>query len=196
MRLWYQIGYTYPMLIAFGAFSILAVTAAIEYGLGRTFLGPNGFGIWSGDIWSIDNSQLIADAYSFSHVIHGMIFYWFLWLIARKLPLRYRFLAALLIEAAWEILENSPLIINRYREATIALGYVGDSIMNSLADIMMTAIGFEVARRYSVRVTVALILIMEIGCLIWIRDNLALNVLMLVHPVEAVKVWQSVGRSI
>ena len=182
------------MPILFGTVLILAATALVELFLGRTFLGPNGFGVWSGDIWSIDNSQLIADAYSFSHVIHGMIFYWFLWLIARKLPLRYRFLGALLLEAAWEVLENSPLIINRYREATIALGYVGDSIMNSLADIGMTAIGFEVARRYSVRVTVALILIMEIGCLIWIRDNLTLNVLMLAWPIDAVREWQSALR--
>lgn len=182
------------MLIILGTALILAVTAAIEFGLGRTLLGPNGFGIWSGDIWSIDNSQFIADAYSFSHVIHGMIFYWFLWLVARKLPIRYRFLVALIIEAIWETLENSPLIINRYREATIALGYVGDSIMNSLADIGMTAIGFEMARRYSVWITVTLILIMEIGCLIWIRDNLALNVLMLAHPLEAIKIWQSAGN--
>lgn len=182
------------MPILFGTALILAVTAAAEAYAGRSFLGPNGFGLWSGDIWSIDNSQLIADAYSFSHVIHGMIFYWFLWLVARKLPVRYRFLGALVIEAAWEILENSPIIINRYREATIALGYVGDSIMNSLADIGMTAIGFAIARRYSAWITVSLIIAMEIGCLIWIRDNLTLNVLMLAYPFEAIKAWQSAGH--
>src|SRR6185436_5435783 len=106
--------------------ALLSLTALIEGWLGRSPLGPDGkFGWWDSDVWSSENSQRVADAYSFSHIIHGILFYAFLWLVARRLPLRYRFIAALIIEAVWEILENSPLVINRYREATIALGYVG-----------------------------------------------------------------------
>ncbi len=104
---------------------VFSLVAVIEYLSGRSLLGPDGrFGFWDGDIWSSENSQRVADAYSFSHIIHGILFYGFLWLVARRLPLKYRFLFALGIEGGWELLENSPIIINRYREATIALGYV------------------------------------------------------------------------
>ena len=123
-----------------------------------------------------------------------MLFYGFLWLVARKMPVRYRFIGALLLEASWEILENSPLIINRYREVTISLGYVGDSILNSLSDIVFAGIGFIFAWRARLWVTVLVILAMEIGTALWVRDNLTLNVIMLIHPVEAIKAWQSAGR--
>ncbi len=178
--------------------SMLAVflaVAAIESASGRSPLGPDGrFGWWDGDIWSSENSQRVADAYSFSHIIHGMLFYGFLWLAARRLPVKYRFLIALLLEAGWELLENSPLVINRYREATIALGYVGDSVLNSVCDVGMMALGFMAARHARVWVIVATIIVLELGCLWWVRDNLTLNVLMLVHPVPAVKAWQSEGH--
>src|SRR3989344_8079153 len=129
------------MVVVFG------VVAAIELYSGRSPLGPDGkFGWWESDVWSSENSQRVADAYSFSHIIHGILFYAFLWLVARRLPLKYRFLAALIIEASWELLENSPLIINRYRPVTIALGYVGDSVLNSVADVAMAAVGFLIAR--------------------------------------------------
>ena len=117
-----------------------------------------------------------------------------LWLGARKLPLRNRFLIALLVEAAWELLENSPLIINRYRSATIALGYTGDSIMNSLSDVLMMCLGFWFALRLRPWVSVAAVLVMEIGCAMVVRDNLTLNVIVLIHPVEAIKHWQRAGR--
>lgn len=128
-------------------------------------------------------------------MIHGMLFYGILWLVARRLPAKYRFLIALLIEAGWELLENSPLIINRYREATIALGYVGDSVLNSVCDVGMMALGYLFARFTRVRVVVATIIILEVGCLLWVRDNLTLNVLMLVHPIPSIKAWQSEGHS-
>ena len=106
--------------------AMLSLTALIEGWLGRSPLGPDGkFGWWDGNIWSSENSQRVADAYSFSHIAHGILFFGLLWLVARRLPVSYRFLIAVLLEAGWEVLENSPLIINRYREATIALGYVG-----------------------------------------------------------------------
>ncbi len=175
--------------------AVLAVTGGIELGMGRLPLGPDGrFGLWEGDIWSSENSQRLADPYSFSHLVHGMLFYGFLWLVGRKLPVRYRFLIALAVEAGWELLENSPLIINRYREATIALGYAGDSVLNSLSDILMMTLGFLFAYRVPMRVTVAAIIVMEVGCALWVRDNLTLNVIMLIHPVAAIKAWQMAGQ--
>ena len=175
--------------------SVFAAVALLELASGRSPLGPDGrFGWWDGDVWSSENSQRVADAYSFSHIIHGMLFYGFLWLIARRLPIKFRFLIALLVEAGWELLENSPFIINRYREATIALGYVGDSVLNSVCDIGFMALGFLIARLTRLWLIVVLIVGMELGCLWWVRDNLTLNVLMLVHPVQSIKAWQSEGH--
>ncbi|MBP6974819.1 MAG: DUF2585 family protein [Candidatus Pacebacteria bacterium] len=179
---------------------VCAVTGLIELYTGRSLFGPDGrFGWWDGNIWGSENSQRVADAYSFSHIIHGMVFYAFLWLIAVKMNLprfvmKYRFLVALILEAGWELLENSPIIINRYREATIAQGYVGDSVLNSVCDVGMVIIGFLIARYAKVWMTVLLIVAFEVGCLFWIRDNLTLNVLMLAHPVESIKVWQAEGK--
>ncbi|MEK7185704.1 MAG: DUF2585 family protein [Patescibacteria group bacterium] len=189
--------------VIFSLVFVLTLVAAAEFFLGRTFLGPDGqFGWWSNDIYSITNSQRVADVYSLSHIIHGILFFAFLWLVAcrlttRCLPVKYRFLIAMLIEAGWEILENSAVIINRYREATIALGYTGDSVLNSLADVGMAALGFLIAflsvRFSKIWLSIALIIIFELGTLWWVRDNLTLNVLMLVHPLESVRTWQSEG---
>lgn len=168
--------------------SVLLVTGSIEFWMDRSPLGPDGrFGLWESNIWSDECSQRLADPYSFSHLTHGILFCGALWLVARKLPLQYRFVVALLIEAGWELLENSPLIINRYREATIALGYVGDSIMNSLSDIVMMSLGFLFASRARPWMSVLAVLVMEIGCAIWVRDNLTLNIIMLLHPFAAIK---------
>ena len=178
-----------------GLVLILIITGLVEFWVGRSLLGPDGmFGWWDGNVWGSENSQRVADAYSFSHIIHGILFYAFFWWIARRLPLKYRFVAALILEAGWEILENSPLVINRYRDATIAQGYVGDSILNSCSDVIMAALGFLIARYSKIWVSIVLIIIMEVGCLFWIRDNLTLNVIMLVSPVESIKVWQSTGH--
>jgi hypothetical protein len=177
------------------ALGVCAALAAAELLCGRSPLGPDGrFGWWDGDIWSSENSQRVADAYSFSHICHGLLFYGFLWLVARRAPVRVRFLVALLLEAGWELLENSPLVINRYREGTIAQGYVGDSVLNSVCDVGMMALGFLVARLARPWLAVVLILAMELGCLWWVRDNLTLNVIMLVRPVPEIKAWQSEGR--
>jgi len=175
--------------------AVLALTGGIELWMGRSPLGPDGkFGLWDGDIWSSENSQRFADPYSFSHLVHGILFYGFLWLVARKLPVRYRLLIALAVEAGWELLENSPLIINRYREATIALGYTGDSVFNSLSDVLMMAIGFLFAARARTWISVAAIIAMEVGCALWVRDNLTLNIIMLIHPFDAIKAWQMAGQ--
>lgn len=177
------------------AVAILVVTAAVELWMGRLPLGPDGrFGFWEGNIWSSEQSQRVADPYTFSHVIHGMLFYAFLRLVAPRLPVRHRLVCALALEGAWELLENSPLVINRYREVTIALGYVGDSILNSLSDILFAGLGFLFAWRSRFWVTITLIVAMEIGTALWVRDNLTLNIIMLVHPVDAIKAWQEAGR--
>ena len=178
-----------------GCLAVLAVTATFELCMGRLPLGPDGkFGFWEGDIWSSENSQRVADPYSFSHITHGILFYGFLWLVARKLPVHQRFFIALLIEASWEMLENSPIIINRYRAATIALGYSGDSILNSISDILMMSLGFLLAWRVKLWMSVTAVVLMEVGCAIMVRDNLALNVIMLIHPIEAIKQWQMAGH--
>ena len=174
--------------------AVLVLTAGIELWMGRSPLGPDGrFGLWEGNIWSSENSQRLADPYSFSHIVHGILFYAALWLVARKLPVRHRLLIALALEAGWEMLENSPFIINRYREATISLGYVGDSVLNSLSDILMMTMGFLFAFRVPARVSVAALILMEVGCALWVRDNLTLNIIMLIHPVDAIKQWQMAG---
>jgi hypothetical protein len=181
--------------VVLSVLGVSAALAAVELLCGRSPFGPDGrFGWWDGDIWSSENSQRAADAYSFSHMIHGMLFYGFLWLAARRAPVKARFLAALVLEAGWELLENSPLIIDRYRSGTIAQGYVGDSVLNSVCDVGMMAFGFLLARVSRLWLVAALIVAMELGCLWWVRDNLTLNVIMLVRPVPAIKAWQSEGQ--
>jgi hypothetical protein len=178
-----------------GFFLVLALVAGIEWAVGRSPLGPDGkFGLVEGNIWSSECSQRVADAYSFSHLAHGILFFGFLWLVARRWPVGTRFLIATVIEAGWELLENSPIIINRYRDSTMALGYTGDSILNSVSDIGMMALGFLLAWRLPVWATVATLVAMEVGCALWIRDNLTLNVIMLIHPIEAIKHWQMGAR--
>jgi hypothetical protein len=177
------------------AAALCASVVAVELWMGRLPFGPDGrIGLWEGNIWSREQSQRFADPYTFSHTIHGMLFYAILWLVARRAPVRTRFIGALVLEGAWEVLENSPIIINRYREATIALGYVGDSVFNSVSDILFAGLGFLFAWRARPWVTVAVMLAMEIGTVLWVRDNLTLNIVMLLHPIDAIRDWQMAGR--
>ncbi|MDQ3245467.1 MAG: DUF2585 domain-containing protein [Pseudomonadota bacterium] len=148
------------------------------------------------DLWvaskdSPRTSQMLADWYSASHFVHGFLFYAALWLVARRWPVQWRFFAAVLIEAAWEITENTPLIIDRYREATVALGYTGDSVLNSISDIAMMAVGFLAARRLPLWVSIGAVLVLELVPLLVIRDNLTLNVWMLLVPSDGVRAWQA-----
>lgn len=173
------------------AFGLVAVMAAILLLMGRPAICTCGeVKLWVGVVHGPDNSQHLADWYTPSHIIHGFIFYGLGWLLLRRNPPGDRLLGAVLIEAAWEVLENSPLIIDRYREATIALGYTGDSVLNSTADVIWMILGFGLARRLPVRATVAIALALELLTLIVIRDNLTLNVLMLVAPIDAIRDWQ------
>jgi hypothetical protein len=184
-----------PAWIALVVIAIAALTAAVELSMGRLIFGPDGrFGWWEGNIWSSEQSQRFADPYIFSHLTHGFLFYWFLWLVARRLPVSSRLVGAVLLEASWEVLENSPIIIDRYRAVTISLGYMGDSVLNSMSDILMAGLGFLLASRLPVKVSIALVLAMEIGAALLVRDNLTLNVIMLVYPLDAIRAWQSAGQ--
>ncbi|WP_454812091.1 DUF2585 domain-containing protein [Labrys neptuniae] len=170
---------------------LIALAALILFAMGRNPICTCGtVKLWVGDPNTADNSQHIADWYTLSHVIHGFLFFGLFWLVVRGRPLGFRALLALVVEAGWEILENSPLIINRYREGTIALGYEGDSILNSVSDILFMLVGFLIASRLPVWVTVALAIFFELLALYAIRDNLTLNVLMLVYPIAGIKAWQ------
>jgi hypothetical protein len=181
--------------LAIAVIVVMAVTAAVEGAMGRLALGPDGrFGWLEPDIWSSEQSQRLLDPYSLSHLLHGFLFYGLIWLVARRLPVSTRFFIAVALEGAWEILENSPIVIDRYRAVTIAQGYVGDSIVNSLSDIVVCAAGFLMAARLRVAASVALIVAAELVMLVWIRDNLTLNIVMLLVPIEAIRVWQTNGR--
>ena len=174
------------------AAAIVALTVVVLLAMGRPPICTCGdVKLWTGAVQSADNSQHLADWYTPSHIIHGFLFYWFGWLFLRRNPFGDRWLAAVTIEAAWELLENSQYIIDRYREATFAFGYNGDSVLNSVADIGWMTLGFLLARRLPVWATVAIALAFELLTLATIRDNLTLNVLMLVAPVEAIRVWQA-----
>jgi Protein of unknown function (DUF2585) len=146
--------------------------------------------IWSGDVNSPHNSQHVFDPYSFTHVLHGFVFCGLLAWMLPRVAVPWRFAMAVTAEAAWEVFENSAFVIDRYRVATASLGYQGDTVANSLGDILSCAVGFAIARRIGVRWSVALFFATEVLLLVWIRDNLFLNVLMLIYPVQAVKAWQ------
>lgn len=149
-----------------------------------------GVSLWSWDIWSSHNSQHFIDPYSFTHVLHGVIFCGLLYLLPRRVSVPSRFLTAVILEAGWEILENSPTIIERYRAATISKDYFGDSIINSAGDLIACIVGYLLARQLGFRRSIVFFLLMEVCLLLTIRDSLLLNVLMLIWPIEAVKQWQ------
>lgn len=171
--------------------AVLFLTGIILAYMGRTIICTCGYiKVWEGDIWSAGNSQHLSDWYTFSHIIHGYIFYYFFTRFARKLPPWAQLLGALLIEAGWEILENSPIIINRYRAATSSVDYYGDSIVNSLSDILSMVGGYALAKRLPTWVIITSGILMEIATTYLIRDGLILNIIMLIHPIESIKNWQ------
>lgn len=173
------------------AFAIIALlVAAILLAMGRPPICTCGtVSLWGSE--GPAQSQMLADWYSPSHIVHGFLFYLLLHLTFQRYSKDRRFILALLIESAWEIVENTPMIIDRYREATIALGYSGDSVLNSVSDIAMMAAGFLAARRLPVWASIAVVLALEILPLVIIRDNLTLNVWMLLAPSDAVRAWQA-----
>src|SRR4051794_16074195 len=176
------------------ALAILIAAAVMLLVMGRNPVCTCGsVELWVGSRDSPKTSQMLADWYSLSHIVHGLLFYAALWLIARRSPVEWRFVAALAIEASWEIVENTPLVIDRYRATTAALGYTGDSVINSLSDILMMGAGFLAARKLPVRASILLLVILELIPLLVIRDNLTLNIWTLLAPNQAVQAWQA-GR--
>ena len=179
---------------ALAAVLIVAAAALAELAMGRHPICTCGtVDLWVGARDSPKTSQMLADWYSLSHVVHGLLFYGALWLVLRTWPVERRFLVALLVEASWEVIENTPFVIDRYRETTAALGYSGDSILNSVSHMLMMCLGFLLARKLPVWASLLLLIALELVPLFVIRDNLTLNVWNLIAPNSQVLAWQSGG---
>lgn len=172
--------------------AMMAFTVMVELWMGRLpFCQCGTIRLWAGNIWSNEVSQQFTDPYSFTHILHGVVFYALIWMVAgKRLPLQARLLMAVTLECGWEMLENSSFIINRYRADTVSLGYYGDSILNSMGDICSMMTGFALAWKLPVRVMLIGAVLLDLALLFWIRDSLALNIIMLIHPIADIKAWQ------
>ena len=179
------------MLAIVASFAATALLLRLE---GRLWLCACGsIQLWSGQICSASNSQHFLDPYSFTHVLHGFLFFWLIaWLLSR-LRASWQLALALAVEAAWEVFENTNFIIDRYRSETAALGYNGDTVVNSFGDILCCLIGFVVAQRLGLRRSLVVFAVLELVLIVWIKDSLLLEILMLVVPIDAVRAWQMCG---
>ena len=171
--------------------AVLLLMIVLLRAQGRLFLCACGhFEIWTSETCSSNNSQQLFDPYSFTHVLHGFLFFYLVVLVFRRLARSWQLLLAIVLEAAWEVFENSSFVIDRYRTATAALGYQGDTVVNSIGDLLCAVIGFWIARQVGFRKSLILFALIELILILWIHDSLLLQILMLLRPVEAIKVWQ------
>ena len=158
---------------------------------GRLFMCACGrLELWTSDTCSSNNSQQLLDPYSLTHIVHGVLFFWLMMLLFRRAGRARQLLLAIFLEAAWEVFENSSFVIERYRAATAALGYQGDTIVNSIGDLICAVVGFLIARQIGLRGSLVLFVLLEVLLIFWIHDSLLLQILMLVRPVQAIKAWQ------
>ncbi len=178
----------WPVFAIVASFAATALMLRLE---GRLwFCACGSIQLWSGQICSANNSQHFLDPYSFTHVLHGFLFFWLIaWLLSR-LRANWQLALAVAVEAAWEVFENTNFIIDRYRSETAALGYTGDTVVNSFGDILCCLIGFIVARRLGLRRSLVVFAILELVLIVWIKDSLLLEILMLVVPIDTVRAWQ------
>ena len=180
-----------PALVCLGIVVLSIVILSLQ---GRVWWCQAGDYVpWAWNIWSTHNSQHVIDPYSFTHILHGVLEFWLIGLIFRRVPLAWRFVIAILIESSWEVAENTNYVINRYREATISLDYFGDSIINSIADIVCCGLGFGIAYKLRFAWSFALFAATEAILLLTIRDSLVINVIMLIYPLDAIRQWQTAG---
>jgi hypothetical protein len=177
-----------------GMLAVMVIAATTEVFQGHVWWCRLGDMVpWSWNIWSAHNSQHLVDPYSFTHILHGVAQFWVIGLIFPRMPVAWRMLIAITFEGSWEIAENSTYVINRYREATISLDYFGDSIINSMSDIVCCATGFVIAYRLRFWRSLALFVATEVILILTIRDSLVLNLIMLIYPIDAIKTWQLGG---
>lgn len=171
--------------------AVLLVTAGVLHGEGRSWICACGrFSLWAGQVCSSDNSQQFLDPYSFTHLLHGFLYFWLIALLLARLKPAWQLWLACSAASLWEVFENSNFIIQRYRADTASLGYQGDTIVNSFGDILCAVLGFMIARRLGLRRSLVLFVVVEICLTLWIRDSLVLEILMLIHPVGSIKSWQ------
>jgi hypothetical protein len=174
--------------------ALIVGTALVLFLMGREVICTCGYvKIWHGDTFSSETSQHLMDWYTPSHLLHGILFYGILHLVMRQVDIGWRLAVATLVEVAWEILENTNMIIERYREVTISLDYYGDSIVNSVSDILAMVVGFWLARVIPVWASVAVVIFFEVLTMWLIRDGLALNIIMIIFPLDAILEWQAAG---
>jgi len=176
------------------AAAFVAVQAAVLLAMGQPLVCTCGtIKVWAGVVSGPENSQQLTDWYTYTHIVHGIALYFLLWLIAPRMSVGMRFALVIGLEASWEMIENTPFVIERYRQSTLAQGYFGDSVFNSVTDTLAAAVGFVIARLLPPWSSVALVVAMELFVGIMIHDNLTLNIIQLIHPTDAISRWQA-GR--